>query len=225
MSRPPNFEIMTKDERRAWRQQDLERRQALRQERQAPLVADRPSFSISLDGPSRLSLSAPSFIYAATLHYQSEPTASERHVLLPKEHGPLSRNAMTWGYYSVYKSEECNPTDRVDRKLLNINLKRPRDSTGRFIPNQKFDISAESGYVELAPGETLTSEISMDFSASSQWRQLLQVGETYWLRYDTSMAMAQASLGGIGIPVGWRYGTLEVSENSSCCCCKANADL
>ena len=212
---------MTKDERRTWRQQDLESRKTLRQERQAPLIADRPSFSISLDGPSTLSLSAPSFLYAATLHYQSEPTASGRHVLLPKEHGPLKRNAMAWGYYSVYKSVECKSTDRVDQKLLNVNLKQPRDSTGRFIPNEESHISAENGYVELAPGDTLTNEITLDLSESSQWRKLLQVGETYWLRYDTSMAMAQASLGGIGIPAGWRYGTLEVSESSPCCCPKA----
>ena len=224
MSHPPNFDSMTKDERRAWREQDLERRKTLRQERQAPLIADRPSFSISLDGPSRLSLSAPSFKFAATLHYKSEPRASGRHILLPKDHGPLAKNAISRGYHCVYKSGECTPTDRVAQRLLNVNLKKPRDSTGRFIPNEKLDISAENGYVELAPGDILMNEISMDLSESSQWRQLLQVGEKYWLRYDTSLAMAQASSGGVGIPVGWRYGTLEVSESSPCCCSNAYAD-
>ena len=66
--------------------------------------------------------------------------------------------------------------------------------------------------VELAAGENLSIEVSIDLSEFDQWRQLLQAGERYLLKY----AMAQAALGAIEILIDWRYGKLEISEYCQC---------
>ena len=169
-------ETITKEERQPWRRADAERRKACRLSRQAHC----PVFSISLQGPSSLSLSTLSFPFTATLHYRSDPSNTGRHVLLPSNHGPLYTDAIRLGYYSVYTSAECKSSDWVNYKRYGGCFRAPRLLPDRrIITHVKFVISFENGYRELAPGEELSSEVLLDLSESSQWRELLHVGEVY----------------------------------------------
>ena len=201
---------MTKEERQSWRRADSEQRKARRLRGQAR----GPQFSISLQGPSSLSLSTLSFTFTATLHYRSDPSNTGRHVLLPSNHGPLHTDAIRSGYYSVYTSAECKSSDRVNYKRYGGCFRAPRLPDGRIITHVKYVISFENGYRELAPGEELSSEVLLDLSESSQWRELLHVGEVYWLRYEEDEGTAKAALGHVGLPPGWRYGKLSVGPMS-----------
>ena len=111
----------------------------------------------------------------------------------------------------MYTSAECKPSERVNYKRYGGCFRAPRFPDGRIITPAKYDISFEDGYRDLAPGEELSNEVFLDLSESSQWRELLHVGEVYWLRYEEDQDTAKAALGHLGLPPGWRYGKLSVS--------------
>ena len=134
---------------------------------------------------------------------------------LPSNHGHLYTDAIRLGYYSVYTSAECKSSDWVNYKRYGGCFRAPRLLPDRrIITHVKYVISFENGYRELAPGEELSSEGLLDLSESSQWRELLHVGEVYWLRYEEDEGTAKAALGHVGLPPGWRYGKLSVGPMS-----------
>ena len=172
--------------------------------------ADCPSCSISLEGPPEFSLKQGSYGFHATLFYKSDPSGQDRPIVLPRENGPLRKHAADGGYprlYSVYSSAHCNPETRLPCIQNCVIIRRARGPGGRFLPWPLYDISAANGFVELAPGQSVSNKVVLTLKGRSPWGKYLECGMDYWLRCD----VPHASSGGAHVGKGWRYGKLKVS--------------
>jgi hypothetical protein len=187
--------------------------QAIRGARMAPLLSECPRCSITLDGPPTLSLSNEGYSFKTTVQYEADPKDQNRSFVFDGKSTFLSRKAPRSGYYSVYPSEECKPEERIEFQHHYPLMRRARGPTGRFL--EFFEIDNLDGWEELAPKASVTKEIHLEpkhFSRDAT--KFLEVGKTYWLRYDRNMSSPLVKMSGFGISRTWRYGTLEVNQLS-----------
>ena len=219
---------MLGDERRAFprnqpRPESSEAHQALHDARvaeapqtqiidQESLTTEAPRFTLSVSGPSNLTLSGNPYLFTATLTYVSPPSHLAPHdettVIFDAERSPLRRNAPQIGRYSLYTSASCEAESRVPYIRPNISIRAPREPDGRF--KQLVDVTDLSNHVEVKVGSSVSREVELNLGESSNsWRKYLMAGQRYWLRGEDKMG--RQSRDESGIDRFWRLGKLAVS--------------
>lgn len=178
---------------------------AIREARIAALLSDCPRCSLVLDGPPTLLMSDGGYSFRATLKFESDPQGQDKSFVFDARQGLLGDNAPARGFHSVYESEECKPEDRIKFQQIYPLMRKKRGPDGRILSHYK--IRSLDGWEELAPNASVSKEIYLKLDASHP----LQVGKTYWLRYDMNSGSALTKVVGFGIPKTWKYGTLEAS--------------
>lgn len=175
------------------------------------LSAACPIFSVSVsncDNASELSLPNGSMPFKVTLKYEGMPVnqPQHQHVVL-RDPAVLSPKSVSRGHFKIYISPTFEHA--VPFRPPQPTLRLPRNPDGRLVaPPSTFRISAEEGWVELAPGDKISRDLTLDVSDSKDWQDSLEVGRTYYLRYDPygvhpfCKAEIKSS--------GWRFGTLAV---------------
>lgn len=159
------------------------------------LSIDRPHCSLSISGPATLSLSEPEYAFTVTLHYHSEPQSTSQPIVVRTSETALDVHTPTYDAdaYVMYRSPDVNHEDRLQHYIVSICY--------RNIPgaSSKFSITPGNGFIELAPGETVKTEVRLE---SRMFEKFLKPGEKRYLLYTGA--------GSRNVIRYWRYGTLEV---------------
>ena len=179
---------------------------------QESLTTEAPRFTLSISGPSNLTLSGNTYLFTATLTYISPPSHLSPHdettVIFDAEQGPLRRNAPQNGRYSLYTSASCEAESRVPYVRPNVSIRAPREPDGRF--KQWFDVIDLSNHVEVKVGSSVSREVELNLGeGSNSWRKYLVAGQRYWLRGENKIG--RQSRDESGIDRFWRLGKLAVS--------------
>ena len=212
----PDTEVLRKALLRA--KQDVlkdqnDERKAFQEARQVEALADAPCFTLSLSGPSILSLSKPSYSITATATYISDPgpTASAtrvaRSVLFRPSYGPLSKFAPNDNLYSIYTTPTCTPDSRIPHVRPNASIRPPREADGSF--TKEIEIKSWDEWEEVHLGDTVKREVAVGLDERSGWRQHLVEGRRYWLRCDDAGLLG---VGKLGLDRYWRYGSKDSVE-------------
>lgn len=147
------------------------------------------------------------YSFTATLTYDFDPSGENRRLVFDAEHGFFYERGPSEGFYSVYPSEECRFDERIHVERTFQGKGGRRDFEGRYGSSEVGNLE---GWKEVGPGESVEKEVRLELRGYNT-SEPLQVGKTYWLRYDRRMTAGLTKLGGFGVPRTWRYGGLEVS--------------
>ena len=174
-------------------------KRVFREARLADILADAPYFAITLRGTPNFSLSKSCYRIIASLTYTSDPasTADSTHisrpVLLRPSYGPLSASAPNENLYSIYTTSTCMPTSRIPHVRPNASIRPPREPDGSF--TKEMTVTNWDEWEEFSVGDTVTREVTMGLDERSGWIQHLEIGKTYWLRYDDVGLLGLGRLG------------------------------
>lgn len=144
--------------------------------------------------------------FTATLTYHTDPTGEDRRLVFDAEHGFFDERGASEGFYSLYPSEFCRFHERIYVERTFQGRSGRRDCEWRV----GSEVENLEGWKELEPGGSVEKEVRLELRGYNT-SEPLQVGKTYWLKYDQRMMVGLTSLGGFGVPRTWRYGGLEVS--------------
>ena len=194
-------------------QDQNDERKAFQEARQFKILADAPHFTLSLSGPSILSLSKPNYLITATATYVSDPASNAsatqvaRSVLFRASYGPLSKSAPDDNLYSIYTTPTCTPESRIPHVRPNASIRPPREPDGSF--TKEMEIKNWDEWEEAHLGDTVKREVAVDLDERSGWRQHLVLGRRYWLRCDDAGLLG---VGRLGLDRYWRYGSKDSVE-------------
>ena len=145
-----------------------------------------------IDGRSQLSQSSTDYPLKVTVHYHSDENAQGT-IAFYTEWTPLVDKGSTARRYTLYRSETVGYDDII-RFRIGQPWIRPHEAKKNPI---WLPISQESGWVEMAPGESKCFDLRLKLE---YWVKSLELGKRYWLRYRGQEC---------AIP-HWRRGTLQV---------------
>ncbi|KAI9696226.1 MAG: hypothetical protein M1836_005779 [Candelina mexicana] len=164
---------------------------------------DRPRCSLKIAGASELSLSLETYVLNVTITYHASTDSESKPIVLNTLNTALATRSPQERYFPLYTSRSLDYESRVPYRQTNIPcLRKPQDY------NPKFPITAEKGFLELAPGGEYTAAVKFETAA---WRRYLEVGKRYFLLY-TGETLPR----GGGLVRYWRYGTFESLKSESC---------
>lgn len=194
-------------------QDQNDEKKAFQESRQVKALADAPYFTLTLSGPSILSLSKPSYSITATVTYISDPASTgsstqvARSVLFRPSYGPLAKSAPDDNLYSIYTAPTCTPESRIPHDRPNASIRPPREADGSF--TKEMEIKSWDEWEEVHVGDTVERDVAVDLDVRSGWKQHLVVGRRYWLRCDD---VGLLGVGKLGLDRYWRYGSKDSVE-------------
>ena len=117
-----------------------------------------------------------------------------------------------YGHYQIFSNPQCTAESRLPCHAIYVTMRAPRDEHGRFIQSRDKLESIDDTWICLRSEDQVAYDVVLDLASNRGWRETIQSGKDYWLRYSTLDASAGLKLG----LSSWRFGTLEVSKSMKC---------